>query len=122
MEKDVKNCDNCSGRFKDGCGLINSFKIDLELEAQCKLLEQGVFEAIIQEEIDLTHLFNYMQESGIIKKSAKIKDLKQDDNILIRITEAVSDCLWMAIKRQIGSLKPEIKINKDSEFYCSFWR
>jgi len=66
-----KSCENCSGKFR-GCMLENNIiTSDMEIKAEC-LLEEGIFEEILREQIDLTDLFEHMQEQGIIKKNIKV--------------------------------------------------
>lgn len=116
----IKNCENCSGKFK-GCFIKDYIKIDIETDAEC-LLEEGTFESILQEQINPTDLFLHMQEKGIIKKNVNIKEISQDDDIIFLITETVSDAIWDAFRRQAKQLKPKFEMNTGYDFHCSAWR
>lgn len=116
-----KNCNTCTGKFT-GCMLENCIKTnDIELDAEC-LLEKGIFEEILKEQIDLENLFEYMQKIKVIKKNINIDELSQDDDIMILITETVSNAIWNAFRIQARQLKPKFKIKKDYDFSCSLWR
>ena len=80
-----KSCRNC--RDNDNCCLLDKIDFDLETEVQCKL-EEGIFEEAIKEELNLTDVFQQMQDDGIIKKNIKIKDI--DDESIKFITFASS--------------------------------
>lgn len=115
-----KNCDNCLGKFK-GCMLKDNITTDIEDSAECKL-EDGIFEEVIREQLDLTDLFIHMQEEGIIKKNANIKSLIQDDTIMNILTETLSDCIGSFIRRQVKEIEPKFYIDVDADFNCSYWR
>ena len=112
-----KSCRNC--RDNDNCCLLDKIDFDLETEVQCKL-EEGIFEEVIKEELDLTDMFLQLQEEGIIKKNVKIKEI-DDESIKSLITEKVSEGIWQFLIREMGNIQPNAKKMTNSDFHCSEW-
>ena len=113
-----KSCRNC--RDNDNCCLLDKIDFDLESEVQCKL-EEGIFEEVIKEELNLTDVFQQMQDDGIIKKNINIKEI-DDESIKSLITEKVSEGIWKFLVREMGDIQPETKKMISSDFHCSEWR
>jgi hypothetical protein len=117
-----KSCHNCKHRFNKSCPVPEKLLMDsIEDKVQCKL-EDGTLDEILREELDLTELFDHMQEEGYIKKSAKVKELAQNEDIINLMIEQINDKIWNHIIRKVSDVEIDIEFDNTSDFYCSEWR
>jgi hypothetical protein len=101
--------------------LKNCITVDIEDSAEC-MLEEGAFEEALHEQLDLTNVFEHMQEQGIIKKNVNVKGLLDSYEIRDLVVEATSDVIWDFVRRQVKGIEPNFNMDVDSEFNCSLWR
>jgi len=114
----TESCRTC--RDRTNCTLLDSLDYDIEEEVQVKL-EEGIFEEVLKEHLDLKDMFIDMQEKGIIKKNINIKEI-DDESIKQLLIENVSEGIWKFLIKQMKDIKPKITIENSDEFCCSLWR
>lgn len=114
----TESCRTC--RDRTNCTLLANMDFDIEEEVQCKL-EEGIFEEVLKEHLNLTDMFADMQENGIIKKNINIKQI-DDEGIKQLLIENISEGIWKFLLKQMKDIKPKITIENSDAFCCSLWR
>ena len=116
-----KSCRTC--KDNKACSMINRVhnNVDIETTVHCKL-EDGIISDILQEQLDLSEIYEELQNMGIIKKTVKINSI-DDEGIKQNFIEQISNKIWDYIIDRVSDIQPETN-NKMvyDDFYCSEWR
>lgn len=113
-----KSCRTCSDN--NNCCFYDKIEYD-PVAAVEYVLEDGVINDILQEELDLIPLLEELQSKGIVRKNVNIKSVDMNDCKII-LMEQLSNRIWDYIIGRIAGIEVTRTKMTDSEFHCSEWR